>query len=459
MSSGTVDVLSAINAIPDRKVPGAVVGAGIGAMVLGLAGFGYGLATAPEWAWSAALVGILYTLSLAQGGVIFSVIATVTWARWSRPLKRVAEAFGFFVPVAWLALIAFLLFGTGLYPWNPDTFVEGGPVSLEPHYSATLFAAKPVWLSKGFFITRQIVGVGLLLALNVVYLRASLRPDLIQAKAVLGAKAPAWWDRIIGTPSASLEKAVEEGQATQTKIAPVIGVVYALVFSMLAFDLIMSLSPLWYSNMFGGWYFTNSFWLAAQGIGVFTLFARDWLGLGDAVKSKTMHDLGKLILGFTMAWAYMLFAQILPIWYTNMPEETDYLMVRMILPQWSWLAKTVAILCFVMPFTVLVSRGIKKLRWPFAAMLAVMMFGVFLERTLLVVPSVYKGDEFPIATFLIVSVGVWIGFLGAFFTVVTQVIAKLPALPISDPKLEDHPWDLHAHSLDHHDGHGAHHGA
>ena len=446
-----------IDAIPGRKVPAAMTTGGIAAMLIGLGAFAFGLSTNPAWAWAAVLVGVVYTLGIAQGGVIFSVISTLTWARWSRPLKRVAEAFGFFLPIAWLALVVFLAAGNEIYPWNPNTIVEGGPVSLTPHSPAVLFASKPIWLSLGFFITRQIIGVGLLVALSLVYLRHSLRPDLMMAKARLGDKAPAFWDKIIGKRTISVTQAVDEGQKGQTVFAAVIAGTYAVVFSMVAFDLIMSLSPIWYSNMFGGWFFTSSFWLSMQALGIFALVSRDWLGLGTWVKTKTTHDLGKFILAFTMAWAYMLFSQILPIWYTNMPEETDFLLIRMALPQWSWMSKSVAVLCFVMPFTILLSRGIKKMRWPFVALLVVMMFGVFMERSLLILPSVYKGDEFPVLTFAVVSIGVWVGFLGAFFLVVSQVLAKLPVLPISDPKLADHEWDVHIHALgdphDHDHGH------
>ena len=150
-----------------------------------------------------------------------------------------------------------------------------------------------------------------------------------------------------------------------------------------------------------------------------------------------------------MFWAYTTYAQLLPIWYTDMPEETDFLLVRMYLPQWSWLAKTVAICCFVGPFTILLSRGIKKMRYPFAGICTLIMFGIFMERSLLVMPSVYFGDTFPTVDFLIVNVGMLAGFLGLMVQVVGRVMAQLPMLVISDPYLGEHPWDQHVHSLDH----------
>ena len=100
------------------------------------------------------------------------------------------------------------------------------------------------------------------------------------------------------------------------------------------------------------------------------------------------------------------------------------------------------------------SRGVKKMRWPFAAVCILIMCGIFLERSLLVLPSIYFGDEFPMVQFIACNVCIWLGALGCLFQVVGRVLSTVPPLVISDPHLEPHPWDVHVHSLD---AHGAHH--
>ena len=442
------DVNRVIDTIPGRRVPTVLAIGGPVAAVLGVVCFGYGMMIDPAWAWGAFLVGLLYTFAIAQGGVMFSVVGTLTWARWSRPLKRVAESFGWWLPFAYLALVFFLLAGgTQIYPWNPATIV-GKPIDLLSHNPAVV-DSKPMWLSKGFFTLRLLVGVGFMLTLDAIYLRASMRPDMLQSQARLGDKAPGWWKMITGG-AGTLQAEIDKGQNTQSTLGPILGFTYAFIVSLVAFDLIMSLSPLWYSNLFGAWIFTNSFWLSMAWLAFISLTLRDWLGLGEWIKPKVMHDLGKLILAYTMAYGYMLFGQLLPIWYANEPEETQFLMVRLFLPQWSWMAHIVAVMCFIAPFILLTSRGIKKMRWPFVGLVSIIMIGVFFDRTLLVMPSVHLGDDFPMANFLIVSVGIWIGFLGGFVTVVSRVLASVPTLVVSDPKLDEHPWDAHVHSLDAH---------
>lgn len=453
MSAHKPDVNTVIDAIPGRTLPGIANALSLAGIAWGVVAFGYGYFVADKaWTLGAYLVALVYVMALAQAGVMFGVIQTGTWGRWGRPVKRVAEGFAVFLPVAWFGLLMFfVLGGLKIYVWNPDTIVSVGAMDVHPH-SPAAWTSKPIWLQPGFFAVRLLAATGLLYALGLLYVRASLRPDLIQAKARLGSKAPGWWGSIIGGET-NLEAAVERGQNTQSNLFPFLGWGYALVYSLVAFDLIMSLAPWWYSNMFGGWIFVSSFWVGLAALAVVSMLGRDWLVLGDYVKPSTTHDLGKLMLAGCMFWAYTTYAQLLPIWYTDMPEETDFLLIRLFLPQWSWLAKTVAVCCFVGPFTILLSRGIKKMRYPFAGIGFLIMTGIFLERSLLVLPSIHHGDTFPVANFLVINLGLLAGALGLMTQVVGRFLAAVPTVVVSDPYLDPHPWDVHVHSLDaHHHG-------
>ena len=452
MSAAKPDYNAVIDAIPDRSIPpflDLMLKIGMG---LGVAAVAYGwIMIDRAWTLGAILVGIVYFLAIAQGGVMFSVVMTGTWGRWGRPLKRIAESFAFFLPFGYVLLIGFLLVGTVIYPWHPETILPTGTIDLAPHTDAA-WASKEAWLSKNFLIARQVIGFALLIAVDFFYLRASLRPDLIMAKERLGSRAPAWWDRLTGGAK-SLDEEIDENFNKQSTLFPLVTLAYVVVFTLMAMDLIMSQSPWWYANMFPAWVFMSSVWLGFAALGCVSMFARDWLGLKEYITPNVTHDLGKLILALCMFWAYTAYAQILPIWYANMPEETDYLLVRLMLPTWGWLARTVAVMCFIAPFTILMSRGIKKMRWPFAAICFLIMVGIFLERSLLVMPGVYFNSTFPGHAFVIVNMGIWIGMFSVFIAVIGRALASMPPLVISDPYMETHPWDQHVHSLDAHAHH------
>jgi hypothetical protein len=452
MSAGNAnsDMNAVFDAVEGRSLPATVNLLSLAFIAIGVAAFVGGLVSLDDGgatAWGAFLVGLVYTFAIGQGGVMFSVIQSGTMARWGRPVKRVAESFAFWLPVAYVLLAVFLIFGLRIYSWHPDTIIATGPVSLEPH-SPEAIASKPFWLSTPVFFVRVLLEVGILIALDAYYLRQALTPDLIAGQQRLGAKAPSWWATITGGRT-DLVGALTDSVNRQYFLVPIMGIAYALIMSMFAFDLIMSLSPWWYSNMFGAWVTVSGFWLSLNALGFTTMVGRDWLGLGKFVRTSLMHDLGRFMLAGTMFWAYTAFAQLLPIWYTDMPEETDFLLVRLFLPEWAWLAQTVAIMCFLAPFTILLSRGIKKMRWPFVGICTLIMVGIFLERTLLVQPSIYLKD--PLANPMVpaVWVGVWLGFVGGFVQVVGRALAALPAVPVTDPYHETDPWDVHAHALDH----------
>lgn len=453
MSAHHIDTSVILDGMAGRKAPKLATLLGAGGLGLGVLGMVLGLLVfgEPSWTWGAFLAGLVFIMGIAQGGVIFSVIMTGVHARWGRPLKRIAESFGLFLPFAYLALVLLMVFGLKVYPWHHATWAPGGAVALEPH-SGLAISTKSWWLTPGFFAIRQIATVGLLFVLDFLYLRGSFGPDLVMAAQHLKAKdaswkAPGWW-ALLGYKEGALSSAVAKGKSTQGIFFPFIGITYAVVFSMVAFDMVMSLAPWWYSNMFGAWFFASSFWISLAALGIAALLTRDWLGIRHLITSAVTHDLGKLTLAFCMFWAYTLFAQILPIWYGNMPEETDFLLIRMTLPEWQGLSWMVAVMCFLMPFTVLVSRGIKKMKWPYMAILTVILTGMFLERTLLVMPSVWTEDYFPFMLFFLVSVPVGLGFVGAFVLVVSRVLASVPPIVVSDPELGAHPWDVHVHAYE-----------
>jgi hypothetical protein len=315
---------------------------------------------------------------------------------------------------------------------------------------------KAVWLQPGFFVARQLVLMALLTLMSLVFVRNSLRPDLgVTADSIGAEKAPAWWGRItLGWRGRDAE--VEEAYQRNIKLGPVLIVAYAVIFTLFAVDAVMSLAPHWYANMFPAWIFVSSFWLAINWICIVSVLGRKWLGIDHLTKATNYHDLGKMMFALSIFWTYTFFAQLLPIWYGNMPEETGYLLLRMYAEPWAPLAKVIGAMNFLIPFTVLLSRGIKKLPDSLVYVSMVIATGVFLERFILIMPQVWREETLPLGP---VEIGVFIGFVSAFLTTVLTVLSKVPPVPVSDPFMNPNPSDVHvhAHTDDHGHAHGAHH--
>src|SRR6266571_4236847 len=111
--------------------------------------------------------------------------------------------------------------------------------------------------------------------------------------------------------------------------AAILVLAYAFGYSLLAFDLMMSLAQKWVSSLFGAFYFMGSFLAALMMLAVLAITLRRAMGLGGIYTSRQQHDLGKLCFGFTVFWAYLMWSQFLVIWYGNLPEETYFIFYRL----------------------------------------------------------------------------------------------------------------------------------
>ena len=85
----------------------------------------------------------------------------------------------------------------------------------------------------------------------------------------------------------------------------------------------------------------------------------DGLPLRNTITMEHLHDVAKIMFGFTVFWAYIGFAQYFLIWYGNMPEETQFYLLRRN-GSWNVLSILLPILYFVVPFFMLLPRAHKR---------------------------------------------------------------------------------------------------
>jgi len=135
---------------------------------------------------------------------------------------------------------------------------------------------------------------------------------------------------------------------------------YALSLTFAAFDWVMSLEPGWYSTMFGVRFFATGAVTSFAMIIVITLGWKRAGLVGDEINTEHYHDLGKLMFGFLVFWAYVSFSEFMLIWYAAIPEETVYFHRRWDDQSWRALSMAVVGLKFILPFYVIISRNAKR---------------------------------------------------------------------------------------------------
>ena len=276
-----------------------------------------------EHAW---LVSCLFFLSISLGGLFFVIVQHLTRAGWSVVVRRVAEFVASNIAVTALLiapLVVLTVLGNGsLYPWADHDFAM----------SHVAIAKKAAYLDGRFFALRCVVYFGTWWLLGRWLLRRSLEQDT--------------------SPDAQPTLALE-------RRAPPAMIAFALTVNFAAFDLLMSLSPEWYSTIFGIYFFAGSV-VAFFAAAVLSLRFLQRSGLLEtSVNVEHYHDLGKFLFAFVFFWSYVAFSQYMLIWYADMPEETVWFRVR---AHGSWATVSYILLFghFALPFAGLISRHAKR---------------------------------------------------------------------------------------------------
>jgi len=136
-------------------------------------------------------------------------------------------------------------------------------------------------------------------------------------------------------------------------------VAYGLTITFASFDWLMSISPDWYSTIYG------VLIIGGQGLSAlaFLIVVVTWLSrrppLDRIIRPEHFHDAGNLTLAFVMLWAYFAFSQYLIIWAGNLPPEIAWYQHRL-QTGWRFVALTLVLFHFAVPFLVLLSRRIKR---------------------------------------------------------------------------------------------------
>ena len=438
MSSETPNFEPMLRAIPNRTVPsnirnGSLALAAIG-IVASLYGFLGGDAELVHRAQGAFITNFMYFNCIATGGFLLATIGMVTHSRWPRRFKRLSEAFAMFMPVTYVLLIAFLLLGgIDAYPWAHE--------SMPPH--------KAIYFDKTFYIARLVIGLGILIALSQIFVRASLRADIGVAKeemSKLGLAIPEKWESMIGGWSGA-DAEVQKAQSKMLTMSPIIIVAYALIFSMVSVDVSMSLAPHFFANMFPAWYFMSAIWSGLVYLAIFSILGSKWLGTSNLMKLNFYHDIGKLTFAFCMFWGYTTFAQYLPIWYGNMTEEIGYILYRTHGEVFGTMSMVTLVLCFAAPWSILLSRELKKQPKSYVWIIGMVAVGIWCERYIVNMPSIhsYHMHESTSLPLGIVEIGMSLGFLGLFIYVVTNYLKDKPGAVISDPLMQPDPEHVHVH--------------
>jgi hypothetical protein len=153
-----------------------------------------------------------------------------------------------------------------------------------------------------------------------------------------------------------------------------------------------------------------------------------------------LHDLGKLLLGFSCFWMYIWFSQYMLIWYSNIPEETAYYIPRM-QGAWGPVTVLVIVLNWIVPFFVLLPRPSKRSGSIMMKVAVVVLIGRWADLYMIVFPAFREGfGATPV--FGIWEIAAICCLIGSFGWLIHRAFFAAAAVPSGDPLLGE---SLHYH--------------
>jgi hypothetical protein len=341
------------------------------------------------------LVSFLFFLSLALGALFFVLIQYAAQGGWGVVLRRIGETIFSTIPVM-AALFVPLLFGLhDLYEWSHAEAVEHD----------ALLAWKAPYLNVPFFLIRAALFFVIWSVIAVFYYRGSRSQDATGDHHV---------------------------SARLRKLAGPSIIVLALTQTFASIDWIMSLTPHWYSTMFGVYFFAGS-WVGFIALLSVVVPAMRGAGLLETVISpEHLQDIGKFLFAFTAFWAYIAFSQYFLMWYGNLPEETIFYKARM---EGSWMQVSVLLLAghFVAPFFYLMGRAVKRNGATLAVGGAWILAMHFVDLYWQVMPTLHPEGLNP----SLLDVAALMAVGGSFVAAASWLLRRNALVPLRDPRLAE----------------------
>jgi hypothetical protein len=302
-------------------------------VVSGAAGVGLliGAFVAPKQFYHSYLFGYVFALDVALGALFWTLIHHVADAGWSVGLRRVFEnVHRALVPLAVLfAPVLVGVFSGELHAWY--NFVHS-PEPAKGTHEYHLWHVKHAYFGTPFFLARLAVYFTVWIAYSRAMRRWSAAQDAAGGAALT--RTMQWW-------------------------APSGVALLGLTATFFAFDVLMSLQFSWFSTIFGVYFWAGGIRGSLATVVLLVLALRSAGYLRNTITVEHLHDVAKIMFGFTVFWAYIAFSQYFLIWYGNVPEETQFYLLRRN-GAWYGVSMLLPILYFVVPFFLLLPRAFKR---------------------------------------------------------------------------------------------------
>ncbi len=242
--------------------------------------------------FQAFLFAWVLAFGVSMGSQALLYIHHMTAGAWSFPIQRMLEASARTMKYLAIPFVVYLVTVALGINHNYDAWI---------HPESPIVESKGWWLSLNFWLLRNVLYVGALIAMS---------------------SAMTKWSR-------DLDKT---GDALITlkfrRFSPVFLLIYSLIITLYPLDLVMSLEPEWFSTIYGPLFGISQFLtILCLFIILLSKLAVE-KPMSAVVTNESYHMMSSFTYAFVVLWAYMSFSQFLIIWSGNLPEEIHYYLTR-----------------------------------------------------------------------------------------------------------------------------------
>ncbi|MEN9331724.1 MAG: hypothetical protein RLZZ94_814 [Bacteroidota bacterium] len=385
-------------------------------IIIGLIAIIAQFATHHTQTWSNLLMNNFMFMGMALCATFFLAVQYVAEVGWSAVIKRPVEAMGQALPVAGgIMIVIILLGGQSLYHWMAPGISTPG----SENYDA-IIAGKNGFLNPAFFWIRVVAYFAIWTYFTKLFRKNSLLSDEGDGKG--------YW---------------QKNRSAAAKFL----VLFAATESTMSWDFIMSIDTHWYSTLFAWYTFAGMFVTSIAAL-VFTITYLKSKGYLQEVTEHHLHDIGKFMFAFSIFWTYLWFCQFMLIWYSNIPEEVTYFMLRQDHYRGWWLGSF--FINFIAPFVILMTRDAKRKLYLLMYMSIVIFIGHWIDTFVMVIPGsmltaghhaaeagAHHGHSLTLGSVGLMEIGTTLGFIGLFMYLVQHHLSKAPLVAKNHPMLEE----------------------
>jgi hypothetical protein len=342
------------------------------------------------------LFAYLYWTGMALGCLAILLMHHVVGGKWGMLIRRLCEAGARTLPLMALLLLPVVFGMATLYPWARPEAAQDANIQ-----------SKAAYLNARFFIIRAII----YFAIWFLY------------------------SRLLSNWSNDLDRTRDPRLISKMRAISAPGLVVLTFTTTFAFiDWIMSLEPHWFSTIYGAMFMIGEMLESFAFVIALMLILSKASPLREYVTPQHIHDLGNMMFAFMVLWAYLSFSQFIIIWAGNLPEEIPWYVSRL-RGGWGWVAMTLVVFHFAVPFALLLMRGVKR-HADRLFRVCLLLIAIRLVDVYWITEPAFYGQHLRIH---------WMDFVtplavgGLWLTVFFWQLKSQPLVPVGDPRLQGAP--------------------